>query len=314
MMRCLWLFLACAAACSAQAESRPEAGRLSLWVDPYRGEPVPYQAVVDDLAGVRVVYLGERHRLERHHAMQAQLIADLAARERPLAVGLEQLEAERQPELDRFNAGELDFEQLAEATGWAARWPNYEQYRPVLEAARKAGAPLVALNARAETIRQVARGGGVAQLPPELRGQLPPDMVLDDEPYERLLGIYMQVHMAATPERLRPMIEAQIARDEHMAHALTQFLQSPAGKDRMAVVICGVGHVSYGLGMPGRVRRRLGDPSDRIVVFSESGDVRLTPEERAVSRPITVTHEQLRAMGRPIGDYLYITTPEPVRE
>jgi len=294
----------------------PKGGRYSLWIDPYRGEPVPYQAVVDDLAGVRVVYLGERHRLERHHALQAQIIADLAAAGRRLAVGLEQLEANRQPELDRFNAGEVDFDQLAEATDWAARWPNYEQYRPVLHAARKAGTPLVALNARAETIRQVARGGGVAQLPRELRERLPRDMTLDDEPYERLLGIYMRVHMAATPERLRPMIEAQIARDEHMAHALAQFLQSPEGTDRMAVVICGVGHVSYGLGMPARVRRRLDDPSDRVVVFSESGDVRLTPEERAVARPIRVTHEQLRALGRPIGDYLHITTPaqEPARE
>ena len=296
---------------TVRAEPVMEPDRHSLWVDPYRGEPVPHQAVVDDLAGVRVVYLGERHRVARHHAMQAQIISDLAARGRRLVVGLEQLEAAGQPSLDRFHAGEIDFEQLAEATEWGTRWPNYETYRPVVDAARKANAPLLALNAQAETIRQVARGGGVAQLAPQLRRQLPPEMVLDDEPYARLLGIHMHVHLAATPERLRPMIEAQIARDEHMADVLARFLRSPDGKDRMAVVICGVGHVSYGLGMPDRVRRRMEDASDRIVVFSASGDVRLSPEELAVSQPITVTHEQLRAMGRPMGDYLYITTPAP---
>ncbi|MDY0170407.1 MAG: ChaN family lipoprotein [Thermoguttaceae bacterium] len=313
VMQCSFLacviWLAALPAGAAADEPAPEVGRCSMWVDSYRGEPVPYEAVVDDLAGVRVVYLGERHRLVRHHEMQARIIADLAARGRRLVVGLEQIEATRQPVVDRFNAGQLDFEQLAEATDWAKRWPNYQQYRPVLEAARKANAPLVALNAPAETIRQVARGGGVEQLDPELRRQLPREMMLDDEPYARLLGIYMHVHLAATPERLRPMVEAQIARDEHMADVLARFLQSPEGKDRMAVVVCGVGHVSYALGMPARVRRRLDDGSDRVVVFSESGDVQLTPGEQAVSRPITITHEQLRAMGRPIGDYLYLVTP-----
>lgn len=314
MQCCFLTCLLCLAALpggTAADDAAPGARRCSMWVDPYRGEPVPYEAVIDDLAGVRVVYLGERHRLVRHHAMQARIIADLAARGRRLVVGMEQLEAIRQPELDRFNSGELDFGELAEVTDWAKRWPNYQQYRPVLDAARKANAPLVALNAPAEIIRQVARGGGVEQLDPELRRQLPREMVLDDEPYSRLLGIYMHVHLAATPERLRPMVEAQIARDEHMADALARFLQSPKGEDRMAVVICGVGHVSYGLGMPARLRRRLDDGSDRVVVFSESGDVRLTPEERAISRPITITHEQLRAMGRPIGDYLHLTTPAP---
>ena len=311
-MRHLLSFTLCVAmlpAGTTSAEPAAEAERFSLWVDPYRGEPVPHEAVLADLAGVRVVYLGERHRLVRHHAMQAQIIANLAARGRPLVVGLEQLEADQQPALDRFNAGELDFEQLAEATDWARRWGNYEHYHPILYAARKAGAPVIALNAQAETIRQVARGGGIAELAPELRAQLPEEMMLDDEPYGRLLGIYMHVHLAATPERLRPMIEAQIARDEHMADVLARFLQSPEGKDRMAVVICGVGHVSYGLGMPDRVRRRLDDVSERVVVFSESGDVEITPEEQAVSRPISITHEQLRVMGRPIGDYLHITTP-----
>jgi uncharacterized iron-regulated protein len=293
------------------AEPAADSDRHAFWVDPYRGESLSYDEVIEDLAEVRVVYLGERHRVERHHALQAQIIADLAARGQRLVVGLEQLEAPHQPSLDRFHAGELDFDQLAEATGWASRWPSYQQYRPVVEAARQAGAPLLALNARAETIRQVARGGGVAQLAEKLREQLPREMLLDDPPYERLLALHMHVHLAATPDRLRPMIEAQIARDEHMAEALAQYLQSPDGRDRMAVVICGVGHVSYGLGMPARVRHRIEGVTDRIVVFSESGDVTLTPEERAVSRPVTITHQQLRAIGRPIGDYLHITEPSP---
>jgi uncharacterized iron-regulated protein len=281
--------------------------RPSLWIDVYRGEPAPYQAVLDDLAQVRVVYLGERHTLQRHHALQTRILADLAARNVELVVALEQLEAQHQPALDRYNRGEIDFDRLAELTGWADRWRNYQQYEPILEAARKVGAPVIALNARRETIRRVVLEGGVSKLPAEARDDLPADMHLDDPAYEKLLGLVMQVHMAATPERMRPMIEAQIARDEAMAATLAAYLKSPEGEGRTAVVICGAGHVSYGLGTPDRVRRRVPEVNERIVLLSESGDVELTPAEEAASRKIELSHQQLRAIDRPIADYLHVT-------
>jgi uncharacterized iron-regulated protein len=290
---------------------RAEPPRTSLWIDLVEGEPVDYRTMLDDLDGVRVVYLGERHTVIRHHAAQAEIVAGLASRKRPLVLGLEQIEAEQQPIVERFNRGGLDFEKLADALQWGRRWRGYEQYRPVLEAARRHNVPVLGLNARSETIRQVARGGGVAKLAPELRRQLPAEIQLDDAPYRRLLELQMAVHMAATPERLRPMIEAQIARDEAMADTLARYLQSEQGRGRTAVVICGGGHVAYGLATVSRVRRRMPGVKDRIVLFSESGDVVLSAEERAAARPIQITHEQLREVGRPIADYLLATEPKP---
>lgn len=297
------------------AETSPSSSnavaRCGFWIDLYAGEPVEEEEVVDDLAGVRVVYLGERHRLARHHELETRLVRQLAERKIPLVLGLEQIEAAQQPALDRYVRGEISFEQFAEATQWAQRWPGYAQYRPVIEAARRAGAWIVALNARSETIRQVARGGGIAGLDPAARRELPPDMQLTDPPYENLLARQMMVHAAATPERLRPMIEAQIARDEAMASALVSYLQSPSGQGRTAVVVCGAVHAAYGLGMVARVRRRMGGVKDRICLFSESGDVELRPEERAIARPITITHEQLRETALPLGDYLHAVGPRP---
>lgn len=287
-----------------------EPPRATLWIDLVEGEPIGYSSMIDDLAGARVVYLGERHTVARHHQAQAQILADLAARKRPLVLALEQIEAYQQPIVERFNRGELDFAQLAEALQWGRRWHGYEQYRPVLEAARRYAIPVLALNARAETIRQVARGGGLAKLAPAIRKELPAEVQLDDPPYRRLLELQMAVHMAATPARLRPMVEAQIARDEAMADALAAYLQTEQGRGRTAVVICGGGHVAYGLATAARVRRRLPGVVERIVLFSESGDVQLSPEDKAVSRPITITHQQLRDLGRPIGDYLQATEPK----
>jgi uncharacterized iron-regulated protein len=122
------------------------------------------------------------------------------------------------------------------------------------------------------------------------------------------------VHMAASPERLRPMIEAQIARDEAMSAVLVGFLRCPEGRGRKAVVVCGSGHAAYGLGTPQRVRRRLGDESDRIVILADCGDVRLSPKEKAVSRPVEITHEQLRQLKRPVADYLEVAAPPAAQD
>lgn len=281
--------------------------RCSLWVDPYRGEPLAYDEVVEDLAAVRVVYLGEAHSLELHHMLQESILRDLAAKGKLLVLGLEQLERYQQPHLDRYNRGEIDFEELARLTDWENRWSEYEQYRSLVEAARELKIPVLALNARAETVRQVFRSGGVEKLDEKTRGELPDDMLLMDPPYERLLNLQLMVHMAVDEERLRPMREAQMTRDETMAATLAEYLQSAEGKDRSAVVICGTGHAAYGYGIPSRVRRRMPDVTDRIVVPSQSGDVEISEAAMAATRDVEITHEQLREIGRPIGDYLYVT-------
>ena len=177
-----------ALAMAVPAAGGDEPPRCSLWIDACQGEPLSYQGLLDDLAEVRVIYLGERHTLQRHHDLQAQIVADLTKRGVKLAVGLEQLEAFQQPQADEFNAGKLSVDQLAAAVGWGHRWPNWPQYRAVLEAARAAVVPIVALNARTETVRQVARGGGVDKLSADLRRQLPAVMQLDDPPYAKLLA------------------------------------------------------------------------------------------------------------------------------
>jgi aminopeptidase N len=283
-------------------------GRRSLWIDAYRGEPIPYDAVLDDLQKVGVVYLGECHALDRHHEIQAKILGDLADRKAPLVLGLEQMESFQQPHLDRYVAGKIDFDELVEDSNWPERWHNYRQYRKILEIARKHKIPVLALNARAETIRQVARGGGVDRLEPKLRKELPEDLQLQDPAYEMLLNLELMVHMPLTAEKLRPVREAQICRDEAMAEALSSFLKSEPGQGQTAVVVCGAGHASYGLGMVSRVKRRLPKIKDRVVLFSQSGDLELTPEEKAMARDIEITHEQLRTINRPLADYLHVAS------
>ena len=288
--------------------------RYSIWVDTYRGEPVAYEDVLEDLTGVGVVYLGECHALERHHGVQERILGDLAREGVSLVLGLEQLEFFQQPAVDRYNEGTIDFQGLVKATDWPERWNNCGQYRAIVETARELKIPIVALNARAETIRQVARSGGVDKIGPQARKELPAQLRLEDPLYEKLLNLELMVHMTVTPETLRPIREAQICRDEMMASRLCDFLESEKGRGRTAVVLCGAGHVSYGLGTASRVRRRMPKIKERIILLSASGDLELSPQEEAMAREITITHEQLRQINRPIADYLHVRNLKPDEE
>jgi uncharacterized iron-regulated protein len=100
-----------------------------------------------------------------------------------------------------------------------------------------------------------------------------------------------------------------VARDETMAAQLADFLLSPTGERRTAVVICGRGHCEFGLGTPDRVARRIPNIPQRIVLFSESGDLHLSEAERKQARKIEVPHQFLQELGRPPGDFFHIIEP-----
>jgi len=119
----------------------------------------------------------------------------------------------------------------------------------------------------------------------------------------------LSVHMAFDPEQMQPAFQAQVARDETMADRVAAFLNSPAGQGRTAVVICGRGHCEFGLGIPARVARRCPGITQRVVLFSESGDLHLSEQERQQSREIEISHEFLQQLGRPSGDYFQVSAP-----
>jgi uncharacterized iron-regulated protein len=287
--------------------------RCGLWVDAVRGEPVAYDALVADLATADVVYLGERHTIDRHHRIQTEIIDSLGQAGRPLVIAFEQVEARHQGWLDRYADGEITFEQLAEGIDWAESWSNYADYRPLLEAGRRRGARFAALNAPSETIRQVGRSG-LAGLDAETRAQLPETIDTDDPAYAEHLKRVMGVMAAAMPHRMDNMIEAQITRDETMAESLVRFLARTECQGRIAVVICGSGHVNYGFGTAQRVRRRMPEIEDRIVILSASGDVTLSPAMRRMARDVEITHAQLRTIPTRIGDYIHVVELRPTGE
>jgi uncharacterized iron-regulated protein len=276
------------------------------WIDLVRGEEVSDADVVADLAGAGVIYVGEAHTIRRHHEIQLQLLQQLFARNLPLVLCLEQLEARDQPAVDRYNRREIDFATLAREIDWPKKWSNYPDYQALCEFARQHRIPVQALNAPADVIRAVNRGGGLANLPAEQRAHLPAEVFLDDPLYERLMQFELAVHMAVDPAKLRPMFEAQAARDEVMAANIVAARRAGGGGARTAFVVLGAGHARYGLGTAERVRRREPGIVERIVLITESGQLQLSASDRAASREVNTSHGDLRALARPPGDYLRV--------
>jgi uncharacterized iron-regulated protein len=289
-----------------------------FWIDLIQAEEVSKADVFTDIATAGAVYIGEAHTIARHHAIQLEILQQLFLRKLPLVLCFEQLEVRDQPAIDRYNRRDIDFETLAREIDWSKKWANYLDYRALCEFARLQGIPIRALNAPSATIRAVSRGGGLALLLPELRAQLPAEIFTADPDYERLTNLQLAQHMALDPAKLRPVFEAQAARDETMAVniVIARRVQAPPDEPRTAVVILGAGHMRYGLGTAERVRRR--DPGivERLILISESGQGQLTPEQKAQSRDITIAHGDLRPVGRPPADYVRVlpiaaTTTDP---
>ncbi len=281
--------------------------RCGFWVDAYKGEPVSYNELISDLSQVDVVYLGERHTLKRHHDIQHKIINDLISRNKNIVLGLEQLEASQQPIVEQYNRGEITYDELAEKINWSDRWDNYLDYRDIVETVHNTGSTIVALNARREIVRKVARKG-LKSLSEEERKQLPAEIDTTDEQYRQFMNHTMMVmaHVKDSTEMLDRMFTAQVCRDEAMAENLFKAINSSDQQDAVAVVLCGSGHVSHGSGIPNRLKRRNPQIKERIVILSSSGDVELSEKTKAMSREITITHQQLRGFDRPVADYLHI--------
>ncbi|TAL39388.1 MAG: hypothetical protein EPN93_01730 [Spirochaetes bacterium] len=277
----------------------------SFWIDLYRGEPVSFQSMIDDLQGVSVIYIGESHTIARHHAEQVRIVTELKGRGRSVVLAIEQVESFNQAALDRYNSGEIDFMDFAAQTKWAERWSNYPDYRPLVEAAHAGGGTILALNARTELVRDVAHNGreGISET---FRAELPAPFHASAR-YEKYVKKLLGVHSFVNEKSLHRVFQAQAVRDDAMAGAIVRALREPGSRGKTMVVIAGAAHVAYGLGIPGRVKSALPDVTERILVLSQSGELELGESERKIFREIDFDHAGMRFLSLPVADYLMVT-------
>lgn len=264
-------------AASAAALAAPSARRLFA-----RGEPVAWETVAARARQARLVFVGEEHGRREHHLLQRDLLAHMASAG-PVLLGCEYFPRSLQPVLDRFNAGELDLDELPEAVGWREVWNHdWEAYRPLFALCQERRIPVIALNAERELVRRV-RKVGLEGLELAERARLP-RLDLDHPAHrERVIAQLQQVHPMPEPMRER-YYQAFTVWDEVMADSVCEAFLRDRRPDLRMLVVAGRAHIEGGgTGIPDRVTRRL--PLARLtVVCGEArpgdGDVILAPPLR----------------------------------
>ncbi|MFH1058018.1 MAG: ChaN family lipoprotein [Pseudomonadota bacterium] len=289
--------LSLAAGCAGLPAPGPPAWPLGAVYAPAQDTMLTPGQIAASLDQAQVVIVGETHDHPGHHAVQLDFLKKMHASGRPLAVGVEWLDAAAQPACDEFSAGRIDLQQFVQRVDWEHAWGfPLELYAPILEYVAANRLPLIALNAPLASVRQIARQG-LGSLSPAQRAQLAPALDLDDPAYREMIAGQFAMH-AVSGERADNFFAAQVARDDTMAHRLAQALAPWPDSGRRAVVFTGSGHLVHGLGLPPRIARRLPGAHIITVLPVEAGQAAAMARQEG---------------GRPPADWLAVTTPAPPR-
>lgn len=256
--------------------------------------------MLDAATDARIVYVGETHDNPASHRLELTLLKALAERyPRKVALGMEMLTPEQQPILDKWVAGKLSEKELLEQSRWYEIWRmDFDYYKALFHFCRENGIPIIGLNATRKQVEAVA-SDDLSKLDEAQRAGIPKlDMT---DPYQQALvkAVYGgHAHGGGSEARF---LRVQTLWDETMAANVARYLSSPEGSGRRMLVIAGGHHVSYGVGIPRRVFRRL--PVSYVLVGNE--DI-----EYAEGKGDKVMDVTLPRMPMPPYDYIVYTKYE----
>jgi len=218
-------------------------------LDLQQNRTIGFDDVLDDLSGVRLVFVGEMHDDLAHHRAQLQVIRGLVERGVRVVIGLEMFRDNSQQTLDAWTHGQLGEEELV--AEFNRNWSMWPVYREIFLYAREQGLTMLGLNLEREITRQVSKAG-FSSLSEEQVGTLPTIRCDVDADYQAYIRKVLGSH-AHHGEGFLHFCEAQIVWDAVMADNLLKWINS--GEDGVVVVLAGNGH-AWRFGIPEQIRRR----------------------------------------------------------
>ena len=217
-------------------------------------QAVAYEEMLDDLAQVQVVLVGEVHTNAAHHDIQARIIQALHARHPNLSVGMEMFDHRYDPVLARWSAGDLDREAFIQQTHWyvsRAGWGfDFDLYAPIFETVRENRIRLVGLNVPGWIPSKISRGG-LDNLLPDERALLADTIDTENEAHRAYAENIFNMHPHHGIAAFDYFYEAQCAWEDTMAQSIVRKMG-----DAPMVVVIGNGHIIRKFGVPDRVNTR----------------------------------------------------------
>ncbi len=130
--------------------------------------------IINEMAGADVLFFGEEHNDSTAHYLEFTLFKKLAEKyPQKTALSMEMFQTDCQLVLNEYLAGFIREKNMI-AEGRA--WPNYKDYKPLVELAKSNHIPVVAANAPTRYTNMVTRLGldGLKQLDEQAKGYLAP--------------------------------------------------------------------------------------------------------------------------------------------
>jgi uncharacterized iron-regulated protein len=215
-----------------------------------------FAAFVQAVAQAQVVAVGEEHYHPDIQAFELRLLQALAQyRPQHVALAMEFLERDQQSAVDAYLSGNTEAVTLQAQIKATPAFSQY--YFPLIQYARQAGVPILALNVPRSLARRVTKEGlqAVAEsLPPPERAYMAATFSPITPQYRTY---FLQAVAAAHPlseEHRERFVEAAHLKDDTMAESLAIALERAAGITVLA--IAGRFHFDYGLAIPALLRQR----------------------------------------------------------
>jgi uncharacterized iron-regulated protein len=225
----------------------------------------------DILMDYSVIFIGEEHESRVSHNAELTLLKGLAERDSNLILALEMFERDVQDILDAYLIRKISEKKFLKQ---ARPWPNYsEDYRPLIEFAKKKGMPVIAANIPRRAAAAVAMANKVS---PEVMGEdrryFPKTLHLKSKEYYQRFVSSMEEMPHFTPMKgmdVKGLYKAQVLKDSVMAASVEPFL------DRHTLFCCGHFHCDYHLGIPYQLQKNY--PKLKIAVIGMASSVENLP-------------------------------------
>jgi uncharacterized iron-regulated protein len=225
------------------------------------------EKAVDMLMDYNVIFIGEEHGSQSSHHAELTILKGLAKRDANLVLALEMFERDVQDILDAYLKRKISEKKFLKQ---ARPWPNYlEDYRPLVEFAKKKGMPVIAANIPRRAAAAVAMANKVS---PDVMGEdrryLPKTLHLKSKEYYKRFASSMEEMPHFTPMKgmkVDGLYKAQVLKDSVMAASIEPFL------DRRTLFCCGHFHSDYHLGIPYQLQKN--HPKLKIAVIAMASSV-----------------------------------------
>jgi len=221
----------------------------------------------DFLLDYNVIVIGEEHESRVSHDAELSILKGLAKRDSNLVLALEMFERDVQDILEAYLTRKISEKEFLEQS---RPWPNYlEDYRPLIEFAKRQGMPVIAANIPRRAAAAVAKANKIS---PDVLGEdrryLPKTLHLKSKAYYERFASSMREMPHFTPMKgmtVNGLYKAQVLKDSVMAAAVEPFL------DRRILFCCGHFHADYHLGIPYQLQKN--HPKLKIAVIAMASSV-----------------------------------------